>query len=85
MSYHSTRGQIDEFFKSSVIWKDIQEELDVWLLEVHIQLENNDGEFSSRILDRLGGNAEAIKNFGDFRKVMLTNYDIDQMEGDNDA
>ncbi len=85
MSYHSTRGQLDEFFKSSVIWKDIKEELEVWLSEVHMQLENNDGEFSSRILDRLGGNAEAVRNFMDFRKVMLTNYDIDQMGGNNDA
>lgn len=85
MSFRSTRGQLDEFFKSSVIWKDIKEELDVWLDEVHMQLENNDGEFSSRILDRLGGNAEAIRNFLDFRKAMLTNYDIDQMGGDNNA
>lgn len=77
MSYHSTRGQLNEFFKSSVIWKDIKDELDIWLEEIHGQLENTDGEFSSRILDRLGGSAEAIRNFRDFGEVMLTNYDIE--------
>jgi hypothetical protein len=89
MSFHSTRGQLGEFFKSSVIWKDIQDELDVWLDEVHMQLENNDGEFSTRVLDRLGGSAEAIRNFMDFQKVIMTNYDIDMEKplkgGNNDA
>lgn len=85
MSFHSTRGQLEEFFKSSVIWKDVKDELEVWLNEVHKQLENLDGEFSSRGLDRLGGSAEAIRNFMDFQKVIMTNYDIDQIGGDNDA
>lgn len=85
MSLSANKTQLEEFFKSSVIWKDIQIELDVWLDEVHHQLENNDGEFSSRILDRLGGSAEAIRNFMDFRQVMLTNYNIDNPGGNNDA
>ena len=85
MRFYSTRGQLEEFFKSSVIWKDIETELDIWLDEVHRQLENNDGEFSSRILDRLGGSAEAIRNFKDLQKVIMTNYDIDQTGGNNDV
>lgn len=84
MSFHSSKGQLEDFFISSAVWKDIKEELDIWLDEVHGQLENNDGEMSSRVLDRLGGNAEAIRNFMDFEKVLMTNYDIDQ-GGETDA
>ena len=89
MSFHATRNQLKEFFKFSPIWKDMQNELNIWLNEVHKQLENNDGEFSSRVLDRLGGSAEAIRNLMDIEEVLITNYEIDIEKplkgGDNDA
>ena len=77
MSSNATKGQLEEFFKSSVIWKDVQNELNIWLDEIHKQLENYDGEFSSRVLDRLGGSAETIRNVQDIGEVLLANYDIE--------
>ena len=80
MSLHATKGQLEEFFKSSAIWKDMQNELNIWLNEIHRQLENNDGEFSARVLDRLGGSAETIRNVQDIGEVLLANYDIESDE-----
>lgn len=80
MSSGVTRGQLTEFFKSSIIWKDIEEELDIWLDEIHVQLENPNGDLSPRTLDRLGGNAETIRNVLSIGEVLLINYDIDQGE-----
>lgn len=79
MSSNATKGQLEEFFKSSLIWEDIQMELEIWLDEIHRQLENNDGEFSSRVLDRLGGSAETIRNVQDIGEVLLANYDMEKV------
>lgn len=65
----STIGQLRDF-KESFIWKDITEELDIWLHQIHEQLENHGMASSHRQLDRLGGCAEAIRNFNDILEVL---------------
>lgn len=67
---HSTQKSLDDFFESSLIWEDIQDELSMWLDDIHTQLENNSGELSSRTLDRLGGNAEALRNAMDIGEAL---------------
>ena len=66
----SSVGQLKDF-KSSMIWKDIVEELEVWLGMIHEALENQGVELSHRHLDRLGGCAEAVRNFGDILNVLI--------------
>jgi len=65
----STKGQIEEF-KESFIWLDILDELDMWLGQLHEQLENHSLEATHRDLDRLGGCCEAIRNFADILTVL---------------
>ena len=69
----STLQQVEDFVKFSPIWKDIQMELKIWLSELHMQLENLDGELSHRTLDRLGGSAEAVRNLSNFPDILITN------------
>jgi hypothetical protein len=52
-----------ENFEKSSIWKDILEELNLWLDEIHKSSENPEAE--ARALFQMQGNAEAI------RKVMM--------------
>jgi hypothetical protein len=56
----STSGQLKDF-EESVVWQDIKEELGIWLTEIRDQLENSDMQFSSRVLDQLGGSAKALR------------------------
>lgn len=69
----STSRQVEDFIKFSPIWRDMQTELKIWLDEIHSRLENLDGDFSSRELDRLGGSAEAIRNLQNFPEVLKIN------------
>ena len=95
MNTHSTGSSIREFFESSLIWTDIEEELAIWLDDIHMQMENNSGELSARTLDRLGGNAEALRNVKDIGKALesrrietsfnLNNYVRKPDEGENDG
>lgn len=62
-------GSIEDF-KESTIWLDIVDELDMWLGQLHGQLENHGLEASHRELDRLGGCCEAVKNFKDILDVL---------------
>lgn len=64
MSYRSTAEGLNEFMKGS-IWRDIVDELDLWLKDIHETLEDPDSTLSRKRIYRLGGNAEAV------RKLML--------------
>ncbi len=66
----SSIGQLRDF-KSSAIWQDITSELEVWLGQIHEQLENIGVAMEPRELDRLGGCAEAIRNFHDIVDVLI--------------
>jgi hypothetical protein len=66
----SSLGQLSDFFKGN-IWKDIEEELDIWLDEVRDQLENTDLNFSHRTLDQLGGCAKALRNVKMIGEVLI--------------
>ncbi|MCK4330888.1 hypothetical protein KAX02_13745 [candidate division WOR-3 bacterium] len=69
----STLSQVEDFVRFSSIWKDMQAEMRLWLDDIHLMLENLDGELSTRTLDRLGGNAEAVRNLLNFPDILLTN------------
>ena len=69
----STLAQVEDFVKFSPIWKDMQKELKIWLSEIHLMLENLDRSLSTQDFDRLGGSAEALRNFSNFPDVLITN------------
>ena len=66
----STIGQLMDF-KEGFIWADITDELEVWLKQIHQQLENHGMASDHRMLDRLGGSAEAIRNFEDIIDTLI--------------
>ena len=76
----STLNQVEDFVKFSPIWKDMQKEMKIWLSEIHMQLENLDGELSHQALDRLGGSAEALRNFSNFPDVLITNAKFEKRD-----
>ena len=61
-------------------WLDLREELEGWLEDIHLQLEDADGLASDKDLHRLGGNAQAIRNFMDLPMMMLQNALADREE-----
>ena len=63
--------QLGEFIKYSPIWKDLKYELNAWLTDIRDQLENSDGNMSPRIMDRLGGNAETVRNVLALPEILL--------------
>jgi len=67
----SSKSQLQDFIKFSPIWKDMENEMKAWLKDIRNQLENNDGSMSSRTLDRLGGNAESVRNLQNLPHVLL--------------
>lgn len=69
----ATLKQIEEFVKYSPIWKDMMQEMKIWLSEIHMMLENLDGGLTHRELDRLGGSAEALRNLSNFPDVLIAN------------
>lgn len=79
----STLQQVEDFIKFHPVWRDIQMELKIWLSEIHMQLENLDGELSHRALDRLGGSAEAIRNLSNFPDILLVNLRGDKESKSN--
>ena len=78
-----SRGQIKEF-ASSAMWKDINAELEIWLGQIHEQLENHGMDCDHRKLDRLGGAAEAVRNFGDILTVLDGILEAENEDGDHE-
>jgi len=72
----STVQQVEDFIKFHPVWKDMQMEMKIWLSELHMLLENLDGELSHRDLDRLGGSAEAVRNLSNFPDVLRINEEV---------
>jgi hypothetical protein len=72
----SSLSQVEDFVKFSPIWKDMKKEMNFWLDDIHLMLENPGGEFSTRILDRLGGNAEGVRNLLNFPDILITNAKV---------
>ena len=73
-------SQVEDFVKFSPVWKDMQKEMQIWLSEIHMRLENLDGELSCRDLDRLGGSAEALRNLSNFPDVLIENAKFEKRE-----
>ena len=73
----SNRIDLHEFVNNSLIWMDIKNELEVWLQDIRDQLENINGDLSVRVLDRLGGNAESIRNLLALPQIMIDTLDVD--------
>lgn len=67
----STKTQLEDFISSSPIWADIQSELQAWLEDIRDQLENTNGQTGIRVMDRLGGNAESVRNLLALPQVLL--------------
>ena len=68
-----------DFINNSIIWADIQGELIIWLNDIRDQLENSSGDLSPRVMDRLGGNAESVRNLLALPQIMLETLEADSL------
>lgn len=76
-NFKSNRLDLRDFINNSLVWVDIKSELEIWLKDIRDQLENTSGNLSPRVLDRLGGNAESVRNLLALPQVMLETLDND--------
>ena len=80
----STYTQFEEFLTSR-IWKDICDEIDSWIDDIHIELEDRDGTKSIDELKRLGGNVQACHRFKMLPKILAENLLIDREQKEKEA
>lgn len=77
----STAYDFEQFVRGS-IWKDMQEELGVWLGEIQKSLENPEADDAT--LRRLQGNAETIRKVLMLPEVVIHNLKLDMEEEENE-
>ena len=68
-------------FAKSPVWLDMSEELNVWINDLHQQMENP--ELSAELWRRLQGNIEAIRNVLNMPLILAENLKA-QEEEEND-
>lgn len=77
---HSTPNQLRDFIAGNV-WKDMKEELDIWVDDVRGALEDPDGTVEPAVLGNLRGIIKACQNFHLMPEVLLENL-LDDKEHD---
>jgi len=77
----STVYDFEQFVRGS-IWKDMQEELGIWLEEIQKSLENPEAE--EAVLRRLQGNAETIRKVLMLPEVVMHNLKLELEEEENE-
>jgi len=60
IEYRSSPQDFEDFAKGPV-WADMVDELNRWLDDIHVSLEDPNGDMADKSLHRLGGNAETIR------------------------
>jgi len=83
MFYKSSVRKIEDFIES-VIWKDFELELHLWLNDVRNSLEDPKGELDLYEVKKLQGCAEAIRNVLDLPETIIKNIIIELEEEKKD-
>jgi hypothetical protein len=66
----STPGQLIEF-SQGFIWKDMLEEMDIWLERIRDELENPGLGFSQRTMDYLAGCAKTLRDLKMIPEILI--------------
>ena len=77
----SSVGQLKDFV-DGVIWRDIQDELKLWLEDIRDQLEDPGHELFPEDIKRLQGNAEAVRRVLELPRNLILNLE-DDLEAKN--
>lgn len=72
MGYRSSAESFAEFMKGS-IWADMKEEIDLWIEDIHEDLEDPSGLATEKELNRLGGNVEAMRKLKMMPEMIMHN------------
>ena len=75
-------GQMRDFVEG-VIWKDIVDELSLWIEDIRDQLEDPGHEFFPEDIKRLQGNVEALRKVLELPKNLILNLE-DELEESNE-
>ena len=75
-------GQMRDFVEG-VIWKDIVDELSLWIEDIRDQLEDPGHELFPEDIKRLQGNVEALRRVLELPKNLILNLE-DELEESNE-
>lgn len=70
--YHSTPHQMEKL-QESMAWKDISEELDIWIEMSRAAIDDIDLEVPQRVQDKMRGILDACRNFKIAPSMLLQN------------
>jgi hypothetical protein len=80
-----SRGQLEEFFTESKIWKDIVDEIDSWIYDNHMILEDEKNDFKFGDFKRHGGICEALRKVRHIGDYMLLDEELKLKEEKQDG
>ena len=72
--YRSSAGQFRDF-TASVMWQDMRAELNRWLDDIHISMEDEDLE--EKVYRQLQGSAKSIRNMLQMPVQIIHNIELD--------
>ncbi len=87
MEYLSSPREFKDFMRST-IWRDFKHELDEWLNDIHLSLEDPSRDMPDKTLHRLGGSAEVVRRVLKMPEVIIMNIEddlrVDEAEREGD-
>lgn len=73
-------NSLNEFerFQKSSLWADLKGELDIWLIQIHLSMENED--IDDKTYRQLQGSAKAIRQMQKLPEVLIENLKLEMEE-----
>lgn len=81
----SSKKELEEFFKESVIWADICEELDLWIADNHRMLEDPKGIMRLEDFKHHAAICTALRSVKQVGDYMLTDKSLQETEEKEDG
>lgn len=75
-----SKSELAEFFEKSYIWKDICDELDEWISDNHILMEDPDGTMELKDFKHHAAICHALRRVKQIDIYMLTESETDEKE-----
>ena len=81
----TSKKELEDFFKESVIWADICEELDQWISDNHMMLEDFDGTMKLEDFKHHAAICSALRRVKLVGDYMLTDKSLQETEEKEDG
>ena len=77
--FKSTRGQLTDFFKESLIWQDVCVEIDSWIMQNHELLEDEKGSMTLAEFKYHSALCRALREVKNISSYMLQDFDEEEI------